>query len=151
MRRRAVTLTELTVGIAILSLLAGAFTLSPNLWRHTAKHEAERLAAKITAMTRKADATRTNFILTIDRNIMNVEWGTKAGRRDETFRAHTGFVYYWNAPNNKLTYSHTKNTFTGGTTISVQGKGESYYVIIAVNGGRIRVSDTHPQDLAHTY
>ena len=151
MKRRAVTLTELVVGMAILSVLAGAFSLSPNLWSYTAKREAERLAAKLTAATRKADATRTNFTIKIDRAVMTLEWQTMGGEVDEFFHAHTGCSYDWNANGNKLNYSHTENTFQGGATIKVHGKGKPYHVIIAVTGGRIRVSDTHPQDLEHTY
>lgn len=149
MRRRAVTLTELTVGIAILSLLAGAFTLSPNLWSQTAKREAERLAAKITALTRTADRTKIDFTLNIDRGrpYMRITYQPK-GRREysENFYASAGCSYEWNAPNDKLTYSHTKNTFTGGTTINVYGKNGPHYVIIAVRGGRIRTSHTRSSD-----
>ena len=144
MMRKAVTLTELLIGIALLGILAGAFALSPNLWRHNAKREAERLAAKLTAMTLKADRTRTNFTLQIDRNLVKIEWQAKSGKVNERFYAQPDFVYEWNANGNKLTYSHTDNKFLGGTTISVQGKDEFHYVIIHATGGRIRTSYKRP-------
>ncbi|MBQ3653334.1 MAG: type II secretion system protein [Synergistaceae bacterium] len=143
MRRRAVTLTELTVGIAILSLLAGAFTLSPNLWSYTAKREAERLAAKITALTREADRRRINFVLDIDKTVMKIEWKGKKSVL-KRFEASTGCSYEWNNPSTKLEYSYTKNTFEVGKTIAVSGKGAPYYVIIAAIEGRVRTSATRP-------
>ncbi len=71
---------------------------------------------------------------------------TEAARQKftETFPASSGCTYSWNAPNDKIYYSHITNKFSQGATITITGNGDTYYVVIATIGGRIRVSDTKP-------
>ena len=153
MKRPAVSIVELSVGIALLIFLAAQVSLSTNISTHTPKHEAEKLAKKLSSLMLKADNSHTHFQIDIDSDKMTVQWNTSTtstftqADRDkftEEFPAGSGCTYSWNAPNDTIRYSHITNKFSQGATITITGKGDPYYVVIATIGSRIRVSDTKP-------
>ena len=153
MKRRAVSIVELSIGVALLVLLATQVSLSTNLYTQTPKREAERLAKKLSSLILKADKTQTHFKLEIESDHMFIVWNTnqtslltEAARQKftETFPASSGCTYSWNAPNDKVYYSHITNKFSQGATITITGNGDTYYVVIAAIGSRVRVSDTKP-------
>ena len=57
MRRRAFTLTEVSIAILILGITAAFMTLSTNTAKQTAENEAKRLAAKINRLIERTDRT----------------------------------------------------------------------------------------------
>ena len=153
MKHRAVSLLELTIGIALLMLMAAQISLSTNFYTQTSKREAERLAKKLSSLILKADQSKIHFKVEIESDHMFIVWNTnktslftKEAREKftETFSASSGCTYSWNAPNDKIYYSHITNRFSQGATITITGKGKPYYVIIAVIGSRIRISDKKP-------
>ena len=153
MRRRAVSIVELAIGIALLVLLASQVSLSTNLYKQTQKREAERLAKKLSSLMLKADKTQTHFQIDIASENLLIQWNTSETSKvtqqareifTEEFPASSGCTYSWNAPNDKIYYSHITNKFSQGATITVKGDGDPYYVVIATIGSRVRVSDTKP-------
>ncbi|MBQ9432690.1 MAG: hypothetical protein IJU26_00565 [Synergistaceae bacterium] len=151
MKRRAVSIVELSIGIALLAFLAAQISLSMTLTTHTPKHEAERLAKKLSSLMLKADKTQTHFQIEIEPDKMYIQWNTsetsivKQADRDkftETFPASSGCSYEWNAPNKIVYYSHITNKFSQGATITITGNGDPYYIKIATIGSRVRLSDT---------
>ena len=153
MKRRAVSIVELSIGIALMMILASQITLSTNISTQTPKREAEKLAKTLSSLVLKASKTQTHFKVEIEPDHMFIVWNTNetslltaAAREKFTkkFPASSGCTYSWNAPNDKVYYSHITNRFSQGATITITGKGDPYYVVIAVIGGRVRVSDTKP-------
>ena len=153
MKRRAVSFVELVIGMTLLILLASQISLSANFHVHTPKREAEKLAKKISSLILKADQSQIHFKLEIEPDHMFIVWNTNETslvtpeareKFTETFPASTGCTYSWNAPNDKVYYSHITNKFSQGATITITGKGDPYYVVIAAIGSRVRVSDTKP-------
>ena len=143
MKRSAMTLTELIVGVAILTLLAGVTHLSPDLYKHTAKREAERVYAKLSQCMLEADRTHISFILEVESGRLKIIWqkpNIMKSKATEYFDAKPGCLYSWNAPHDELLYSHVLNRYTQGTTIIITGKGEPHKIIIATIGSRIRLS-----------
>ncbi len=147
------SIVELAIGIALLMLLAAQISLSTNLYTQTPKREAERLAKKLSSLMLKADKTKTHFQIKIDDDKMSVQWNTNETSintqedRDkftEDFLASSGCTYKWNAYNEVIYYSHITNKFSQGATITVEGEGDPYYVVIATIGSRVRVTDTKP-------
>ena len=152
-KRRAVSIVELSIGIALLVLLASHITLSTNLSTQTPKREAEKIAKTLSSLVLKASKTQTHFKVEIESDHMFIVWNTNQtrlftaeGRKKftQTFPASSGCIYSWNAPNDKVYYSHITNRFSQGATITITGKGVPYYVILAAIGSRIRISDTKP-------
>ena len=76
MKRRAVSIVELSIGIALLAFLAAQISLSMTLTTHTPKHEAERLAKKLSSLMLKADKTQTHFQIEIEPDKMYIQWNT---------------------------------------------------------------------------
>ena len=153
MKRRAVSIVELSIGIALMMILASQITLSTNISTQTPKREAEKLAKTLSSLVLKASKTQTHFKVEIESDHMFIVWNTnetslftEEARKKftETFPASSGCTYSWNAPNDTVYYSHITNRFSQGATITITGKGDPYYVVIAVIGGRVRVSDTKP-------
>ncbi len=153
MRRRAVSIVELSIGLVVMALLAMQISLSTNISTHTPKREAEKLAKKLHSLILKSDTTQTHFKVEIEPAHMFIVWNTnktslftEAARNKftETFPASAGCTYSWNAPNDKVYYSHITNKFSQGATIKITGEGDPYYVVIATIGSRVRVSDTEP-------
>ena len=153
MKLRAVSIVELAIGLAVLAILAQQVSLSANLYSQTPKREAERLAKKLSSLMLKADTTQTHFKIEIESDHMFIVWNTSETRLvtaearrkfTETFPASSGCKYSWNAPNDKVYYSHITNKFSQGATITIEGNRDPYYVVIATIGSRVRISDTKP-------
>ena len=141
------SLVELVIGMALLTLLAGTTNLSPHLYQHSAKREAEKLYSWLSQHALTSDRTNITFKLEVESNKIKIIWqkpGIAAYKQTETFPIGEDCIYSWNAPNNGLYYSHYKNCYTQGATITIKGKGPDYYVIIAAVGGRVRISDVPP-------
>ena len=147
------SIVELAIGIALLMLLAAQISLSTNLYTQTPRLEAERLAKKLSSLMLKADKTKTHFQIKIASDKMSIQWNTNETSintqedRDkftEDFPASSGCTYKWNAYNEVIYYSHITNKFSQGATITVEGEGDPYYVVIATIGSRVRVTDTKP-------
>ena len=137
------TLTEIIVGVAILTLLAGVTNLSPDLYKHTSKREAERVYAKLSSCMLEADRTHISFKLEVETDRLKIIWqkpNTSQAQATEYFDAKPGCSYSWNAPHDELLYSHVQNRYTQGTTITIMGKGEPHKIVIATIGSRIRLS-----------
>ena len=152
MKRTGFTMLELVISIAILAIMAAALTLNLASIKFTAKHEAERLAAKISSLMLKADKTRTHFQINLYENKIRFKWNNNYSdiKNDknffiEDFEAGKGCSFSWNAPSDVLYYSYITNKFSQGATITVKCEEKNYYVIIATIGSRVRVSDTKPE------
>ncbi len=153
MKRRAVSIIELSIGISLLIILASQVALSTNLAAWTPKQEAEKMAKTLSSLMLKADKTQTAFELNIESDKMVITWNTKQTslvhqadieKYQKVFPATSGCTYSWNAPNGKLTNNPTKNTYSHGATITIKGNGDPHYVIISTIGSRVRTSYTPP-------
>ncbi len=147
MKRSAMSLTELLVGLAILTILAGLTHLSPDLYKRTSRREAERVYAQLSNLMLEADRTHTSFKLEVEPKRLKIIWqklDQSAAKSTEYFDAGPNCTYSLEAPDKTLMYSHVKNAYTRGETLTVSGKGSPHYVVIATIGSRIRLSDTHP-------
>ena len=155
MKRRAVSIVELSIGIALLVLLASQITLSTNISTQTPKREAERLAKKLSNLMLKAEKMHIkSFNLTRDSdNTLLVTWNSShtslfrqsdIDRYTEKIPASSGLTYSWWKSASQVTYHPNETTFNPGGTIVIRGNGEPYYVIMNSNGGRVRISDTPP-------
>ena len=157
--QKAFTLTELAIGILIAAIAGAAISLSSLSAKQTAKHEAERVAAYIYRTIQKADRINKNFTMDTDfetnsagknEYYVTINWG--GGVLDKSFRASPGCRYTDNFPgeHSEITYNAQGKSFrrpessamSGGTITVTDSQGEVYYVIIALNEGRIRISET---------
>lgn len=160
--RKAFTLTELVVGIMVMAITYAAMSLSSSAAKQTAQHEAERLAAYIFRTIQKADRMHKRFDMDTDfqtnsagnnEYYVTIDWG--GGISDTSFRASAGCRYTDNFPGEqgKISYNVENKRFqkpnssamSGGTITITDSEGEKYYVIIALDEGRIRLSETEPQ------
>ncbi len=93
MRRKAVTLSELLIGIAVMAILAGAMSLNQGTFgRTTAKREADRVAGYIQAKLLDSDRTHDGLWFTVDEHKISVLRGrntTKAINKDQPLEANT--------------------------------------------------------------
>ena len=153
MKRPALSLIELTAGLAILAILAGASVLNTEFTTQSSVHEAERVAKFLTSSMVKADTLQSNFKLAVESQSIRVIWVesySKAQRCEEVLGASRGCSYEWysatyRANSQELEYSTKTNGYPVGGTITVDGRGAPHYVIIASIGGRVRTSDTPPK------
>lgn len=147
-RRRAVTLTELLVGVIVLAVLAGAFTLSPKLGRQTTKREAEKLMSRLYNMTQKANRIHMNFKMQVKDESINFIWQKKNSSLEEgkdiPYKVSKGLKLYpkFSGSSNELTYNASENDFNhqGGHIIIKRGEKDKCAVVFAVSGGRMRIS-----------
>lgn len=123
--------------------MAAALTVSTEPMKYTAKSDAERLAAKLSSLMLKADRTHSQFQLNIVNNKLVITWRRKNSSVEEKFEPNPGCSFSWNV--DVLYYSYITNKYSQGATITVTGKGDPYYVIIAVIGSRVRVSNVEPE------
>ncbi len=154
MTRKAFTLTELLVGIAIMAILAASASMSARHFSsQTAKHEAERTAAYIQTHLRRAD--KTHDVLWFDVTAQGIEVRTgkdndKADLVSPSFEVRTGcsFSQTKYLVCNKESGRYSRHDYTeiaayapvvasadkgsgSQQTITVNGAdGEVYYVII---------------------
>ncbi len=113
MRRKAVTLTELLIGIAIMAILAGAMSLSQGTFgKQTAKREAERVAGYIQAKLLASDRTHDGLWFVIDEHRISVKRGRtldEAVSKDQDLEANTDCSFtkiklrYRTTPHPKIT------------------------------------------------
>ena len=76
MMRKGVTLTELLIGITIMSILAGVMTLNGNtIGQQTARREADRVAAFFRAHLNRANMTHDVVWFTVTPNRIDVQIG----------------------------------------------------------------------------
>ena len=149
MKRSAMSLTELLVGIAILTILAGITHLSPDLYKQTSKREAEKICAILSNYIQKANATQVAFNFEVNTKQIKFVWQNTSlspSERTKTFDASSGCSYSWKSSGSSLTltYSPVHNNFNyAADSIIVKGKGPQHYIIIEP-GGRMRLSDTPP-------
>lgn len=158
-RQKAFTLTELAIGILIAAIAGAAISLSSLSAKQTAMHEAERLTAYIYRTIQKADRIHKSFTMDMDfetnsagKNEYYVTINWEGGVLDKSFRASPGCRYTDNFPggHGDITYNAQNKAFritgssaiSGGTITVTDSQGEVYYVIIALNEGRIRISET---------
>ena len=136
--KKAMSLVELLVGLTILAVIWGAVSMNAEVSKQTAQREAEKVHKFLTSLILRADAKRQNFNLGVQTNEIQAYFGSETfGKLD----ASPGCSYEWNAPSGSLTYYPSKGNFNNqGATITVKGRKGPYYVIIAVIGGRIRIS-----------
>ena len=140
-KRPGVLLIEFLIGLTLLLISAGTISMNASLGTPTAKSEAEKLFAKLSNCMIIADNTKTHFQLELESEKIIIHWGAE---RQEEYKAGHNCSYSWNASGTDAAYSYVTNRFNKGFTITVTGKGDPYYVVIAVIGSRIRVSDTKP-------
>lgn len=144
MKRSAMTITELLTGLAVLAILAGVTSLSPDLYKQTSKREAERVYAKLLNVIHKADTERIAFNLEVRSQQIIIHWYAPNAAKDEKFPASRGCSYSWVGVHKNVNYSYINNRFAQGGHIIVKGKGPMHYLIIYTVGSRIRLSDTPP-------
>lgn len=93
MRRKAVTLTELLIGIAVMAILAGAMSLNQGTFgKQTAKREADRVAGYIQAKLLDSDRTHDGLWFVIDEHRITVKRGrtlSEAISKDQDLEANT--------------------------------------------------------------
>lgn len=154
MKRKALLLIELLIGMVIIAILAGVTALNTDLWSITAKREAEKIAAKLNSLMLQSDNMKKFFRFTIDKDgkRLIIQWDNepeflKPRYTDEEYLyADKGCSFSWRYAHDPTTYSYVKNKFNGGATITVTGKGPTYYVVIAAIGSRVRVTNTDPKE-----
>ena len=152
MKRSALTLVELIAGLAILAIIAGVTSLNTDFSRQSSVNEAAKVAKFLTSSMVKADSLQSNFELAVESQSIRVTWvksSFKAQRREEVLEASRGCSYEWysatyRANSQELEYSTETNSFNKGGTITVYGRGNPHYAIIASIGSRVRTSDTPP-------
>ena len=139
--RRAFTIVELMVSIAVMMITYAAMTVSAQSAKQTAEHEAGRLAAYIFRMIQKADRMHNGFKMNTAPGHVYINWNS--GPEDVSFKATTGCRYTNNFPSNR-TYNASNRRFTSGGKITVtDSQGGVHYVFIAgITEGRIRLSPT---------
>ena len=155
MARKAFTLTELLIGMAIMAVMAASVSLSARHYGiQTAKHEAERTAAYIQTHLRRADKTHDVLWLAVTSDKIEVKTGkdnAKAKLKSPSFEVRTGCSFAANvylvcnaksitingrqykevSPYAAVNLSTSASTDSDKQTITVNGAdGEKYYVII---------------------
>ena len=148
MKRQGMLLVEVMIAMLIIAVTAGAFSLSSDIWTVTAKREAERLAAKLNSAMNKADREHISFNLKIQNNEMRIIWQNPF----KTEKANTEYLlpsagckYTWKSDSSNtatdkvVTYSYVTNKYIQGDTITINGRGPEYHVVIASIEGRVRI------------
>ena len=139
------------MGIMIIAITSMVIIVNVNaVSGQSAKREADKLANWLVSRMTIADSQNKAFKLKINStgNVF-LHWGeSELNEADkEYFSMSKGCTFQLSAPNDKLEYRPETNNFTQGGHITVTGKEgptAPYYVIIAVIGSRVRVSDTKP-------
>lgn len=162
--RRAFTIVELMISVAVMLITYAAMAVSAQSAKQSAEHEAERLAAYIFRTIQRADRMHRNFTMdtcpgtdsTGKYYYIEVKWDgvEEYGKNTErSFIASRGCTYSDNFPGSgEIAYNANTKRFkmvdssamSGGTITVTDSQGEVYYVIIALNEGRIRVSAKEP-------
>ena len=154
-RRKGFSLIELFVAMIIIALFTSFITTNITSQSQTAKAEAEKLAAYITGLARKADRRHINFTIMFNSDNAYNYFGSDTEKR--TYIFHNGTIddtydkkiilspgFSLKANVNKLEYDSNENEFNAGEIILTKDldSTKSYIIIGDVdNGGRIRVSE----------
>lgn len=149
MKRHAFTLIELLTGMIVLIIIAGVSTLSFNIGKQTPKKEAEKLMSRLHNMMQQAGRRHQNFTMTVNVDnvafIWNKAGASKKELTDKSYEVSKGLTLAPNfgAANNTLSYSYSENDFNhqGGHILIKDEKGNECKIVIAVEGGRITISD----------
>ena len=164
--RRAFTIVELMISVAVMLITYAAMAVSAQSAKQSAEHEAERLAAYIFRTIQRADRMHRDFTMDTCSNTdaigkyyyVEVQWDSVknveiGGNTERSFRASRGCTYSDNFPGSgEIAYNANTKRFkmvdssamSGGTITVTDSQGEVYYVIIALNEGRIRLSAKEP-------
>ena len=139
-RRKGFSLIELFVAMIIIALFTSFITTNITSQSQTAKAEAEKLAAYITGLARKADRRHLGFTITFNSNSTTTSWDRAPS--PDIFALAPGFSLE-KAKN--FTYNSNKNEFEDYDTITLKRDldGKKCYIVIGDvgGGGRIRVSE----------
>ena len=148
MKKTGLMMVELMIALMVIAITAGAYSLRADIWKYTAKREAGRLLAKLNSLILPADRTHTSFTLKLqdDKMIIIRENPFKPeGENKEYFEASHGCTYRWkDISTASLTYNHLTSKYVKGGTIVVTGNDGNYYVVLATNGSRVRMSHIPP-------
>lgn len=155
MKRRAFTMIELLVGIAVLAVLAGAFALSPKIGRQTARREAERIYSLLNKYISRAERTHKNFKIVFTQADNYVTFfdikDDNSNFLVERVNASPGCMFKttFNGNDNAgIGYSHVLNSFLWSFTIVVSRTdgGAPYYIMAYSPAGRLRMSNEPPEN-----
>lgn len=93
----AFSMTELLVTMMLIFILAGVMTLNPDLAAQPARREAERLAAKLESLMKKADRMHIGFYMKVSGDAISFQWmkekAYEAENIEPDFIASTGCFY----------------------------------------------------------
>ena len=117
MRRKALTLTEVLTGLAILSILAGVMTLnSATVGQQTARREAERVAAFLQSHILRANLTRNVLWVTVSNaeapHSIEVRTGTDFNVPLKTDKLEASDKCFFSTESSKLVYNKSSDTGT---------------------------------------
>lgn len=138
-KRRGFTLAELLTALVIMGILAG---LGATLRRPvTARSEAERAMRWLYGVILRSDRTGRSFTLRVPGPI-EVTWNRTG--EVESLEAARGCSFVRSTM--KRTWSAQWGTLTPALTAEVRGPGRDRYYLIVSGQGRIRISDSPPED-----
>ncbi|MBQ3403639.1 MAG: prepilin-type N-terminal cleavage/methylation domain-containing protein [Synergistaceae bacterium] len=141
--RRGFTVVEVLVCLVVMAIMAAAMTIAPGTTKQTAEREAQRVMMWLYRQIDRADRLHTYFAITPDVDHILILWKGDATTQDRSFTPTAGCSYSKNF--GSITYNSQIKRFINGGHISVHASdGGVYYVIIAPQEGRIRISDTQP-------
>ena len=146
------TLVEFLVSLIVMAIFASFYAVNLSSQDQTARQEAERIAAYLTDLTRKADRRHISFQIKKEGNNIVGYWdGTKS--KFDIYSGSDGQVlnkdFKMEANQDLFTYNSEENKFTqkGHLRITRPLDGSSYD--IKISDGRIRTSDSNEDDLEY--
>ena len=145
-KRRGFTLIELLTGIIVFFIIAGVSTLSFNFGKQTPKREAEKILSRIYNMTLKANKIHQNFKMTVQEKEISFSWqkANSGEEFDTPYKVSDGLTLEPHfSSSNVLSYTYSDNDFNhqGGTIFILDDKGNTCKIVIAVEGGRLRIEE----------
>ena len=148
--QKGFTLVEFLVSLIVIAIFASFYAVNLSSQEQTAKQEAEKIAAYLTDLTRKADRRHISFRIVKNSSGIIGYWdGTKSSF--DIYSTSDGHLlnkdFTMTASQNEFNYNAEENKFTqrGHFTITRPLDGSSYYIIIS--NGRIRTSDNDADDV----
>ena len=154
---KAFSLVELFITMLIIAIFASFITIDLTSQSQTAKQEAEKLAAFILDLTRKADRRHLDFTIQFESDQVYSYFGSDTGNKTyllkenpdttDTIILDPGFSISNNF-NNSITYNSNENEFNGTGTgkiiITRDSDQTKYYIIFRF--GRVRVSENPDEE-----
>lgn len=137
--RKAFSLVEIFIAMIIIAIFTSF--MAPNVMsqRQTAKQEAEKLAAFLTNLTRKADRQHKSLIINFESD--------KVSCNADEFILTQGFTISQNFTDGKLDYDPNENKFKSKGTITLTGTRDNRNYYIHISQWRIRVSESPEPDI----